>query len=103
MDPQPRSKKRETFLTLTLVAVLGSTIAFFLNLVSMGIFAYVLVAVLAFTAIGFLHYVLWGYALSQETAGEREELRVRDELEQEQADRAMRHAIKDIHRRRPHE
>ncbi len=101
MDPQPtRNRTRETALTMTLVVVLGGTIAFFLNLVSLGLFAYVLIAVVLFTLMGFLHYVLWGYAMTQETAGEREEMCRREAEEQEQADRVLRHSVRDLSRRR---
>lgn len=96
MEQQPaRNRRRETILTMTLVLVLGGTIAFFLNLVSLGLFAYVLMAVALFTVFGFLHYVLWGYAMLQETAGEREELRLREQMQEEEAARVLRHGIKD--------
>jgi hypothetical protein len=100
MDTEPRNKTRETILTVTLVTVLGGTIGFFLNLVSLGMFAWVLIAVLAFTALGFVHYVVWGYAMSQQTAGEREEMLLREEREQEEIDRVLRHGVKDLSRGR---
>ena len=85
MDPQaPKATKgRETLLTFSLVAILGGAFLFFLNLVSLGIFAYVVAAIIGIAAIGFLHYAVWGYALSQQVAGEREEQRIKDLLENE--------------------
>jgi hypothetical protein len=81
----PAGKKgRETLLTFSLVAILGGAFLFFLNLVSLGIFAYVIAAVIGIAAIGFLHYAIWGYALSQQVAGEREEQRIKDILEADQ-------------------
>lgn len=77
-EPAPRSG-RETVLGFVLVAVLGGTIIFFLNFVSFGIFSYVLCAALAVTAVGFLHYLLWGYALSQELAEEMHRARLERE------------------------
>src|SRR5712692_1840236 len=74
-------KGRETLLTFSLVAILGGAFLFFLNLVSLGIFAYVIAAIVGIAAIGFLHYAIWGYALSQQVAGEREEQRLKDLLE----------------------
>jgi hypothetical protein len=47
----------------------------------LGIFIYVIAAVVGIAAVGFLHYAIWGYALSQQVAGEREEQRVKDLLE----------------------
>src|SRR5437868_1804321 len=83
MDQKTSSEKkgRETLLTLSLVAILGGAFIFFLNLVSLGIFAYVIAAIIGIAAIGFIHYAIWGYALSQQVAGEREEQRLKDLLE----------------------
>ena len=79
----PGNRGHETLLTLSLVAILGGAFIFFLNLVSLGIFAYVIAAIIGIAAIGFLHYAIWGYALSQQVAGEREEQRLKDLLEDE--------------------
>jgi len=81
-EPQKsRHKGRETILTLSLVLILGGAFVFFLNLISMGIFFYVIVVVLGIACVGFAHYVLWGYALSEHVAGEREEYKIRESLE----------------------
>jgi hypothetical protein len=82
MNQQPSGTKgRDTLLTFALIIILGGAFFFFLNLVSLGIFIYVIAAVVGMAAIGFLHYAIWGYALSQQVAGEREEQRVKDLLE----------------------
>ncbi len=81
--PAPRNKGRETLLTFTLVAILGATFVFFLNFVTLGVFSYVIAAIVGIAAVGFLHYVIWGYALSKDVAGEREEQRIKDLLEAE--------------------
>jgi CHASE2 domain-containing sensor protein len=99
MEHEPkRNRGRETALTISLVVLFGGLIAFLLMVVSMGVFAYVAVAMLAFTIVGFLHYVLWGYAMAQNTVGEREEL----EIENGEADvqRVARHSVQDLSRRR---
>src|SRR5579862_4392493 len=77
--PAPQ-KGRETLLTFVLVAILGGAFLFFLNIVSLGIFFYVVAAIVGIAAVGFLHYAVWGYALSQQVAGEREEQRIKDLL-----------------------
>jgi hypothetical protein len=82
-------KGRDTLLTFSLVGVLGGAFIFFLNLVSLGIFAYVIAAIIGIAAVGFLHYAIWGYALSQQVAGEREEQRIKDLLENDQDDEPM--------------
>ena len=83
MEPQQPSpnKGRETILSLSLVAILGGAFIFFLNLVSLGIFIYVIAAIVGIMTIGFLHYAVWGYVMSQQVAGEREEQRIKDLLE----------------------
>ena len=80
----PNQKRRETVLAFMLLLLLGGAFFFFLNLVSLGIFMYVLIAVTALTMLGFLHYWLWGYAMMQETAGEREEEAFRQKLEDDE-------------------
>jgi hypothetical protein len=77
-------KARETFLTLMLTAVFGGGFLVFLILVSGGFFFYVLLAVGIIGTIGSFHYLLWGQALSQEVAGEREEEELRERQREEE-------------------
>ena len=83
MEPTPKNK-RESMLTIILVTVFGGGVFFFLNFVSLGIFSYVIGIVAAIAIVGTLHYVLWGFALTEETAGEREEAELKDRLEMEE-------------------
>src|SRR5438045_2238210 len=76
-EPNPGRRRRETFLSFLLTAVFGGGFLLFLILVSGGFFFYVLVAVALIAFVGFFHYVLWGQAMMQNTAGEREELEAR--------------------------
>lgn len=80
MPARPGRSGRETFLTVGLALILGGAFFIFLNLVSFGIFFYVLAAVVGIAAVGFLHYVIWGYDLSEEVAEERK----REWLKQQQ-------------------
>jgi Ca2+/Na+ antiporter len=80
-EPASRNPTRETFLSLLLVFLLGGAFAFFLYFVTLGFFSYVVGAVLGIMAVGYLHYVLWGYSFSQEVAGEREEEELRRHME----------------------
>ncbi|MCI0376365.1 MAG: hypothetical protein L0215_02035 [Gemmataceae bacterium] len=89
MDQEPdisRRKGRETLLTLVLVAILGGAFIFFLNLATMGYAFHVLAALFGIAVVGFMHYVVWGYALSQQVAGEREEERLKEQSEARDAD-----------------
>ena len=60
---QPKAR-RETMLTLLLAGLGGGGFLLFLILVSGGFFFFVLLAVAAITALGFVHYLLWGQAMS---------------------------------------
>jgi len=75
MEPDPNGPRgnRETILTLMLTALLAGGVFFFLILLSGGLLVYLAAAVFAIALVGLLHYVLWGHALSQEVAGERDE------------------------------
>ena len=86
MENTPRKRGQETMLTFALLAILAGAFFFFLNFATFGAFSYMIAAIIAMTALGFLHYVVWGYALSKQVAGEREELRLKDMLEAERED-----------------
>jgi predicted membrane protein len=86
----PPSQRRETFLTVFLALLLGGALLFFLNLLMFGILFYVISAVLAMVLLGYLHYAVWGYALSEETAGEREEELIRQRMEAEELESRRR-------------
>jgi hypothetical protein len=81
MDNTPRKRGFETLLSLTLLAVLAGAFFFFLNFATFGAFSYMIAAIVGLCALGFLHYVVWGYALSKQVAGEREAQRLKDMLE----------------------
>jgi hypothetical protein len=81
MDSGPQSKGRENLLTIVLVILLGGAFAFFLDMVSLGVFRFVIATVIGITLLGYLHYVFWGYSFSQEVAGEREEEQLREQIE----------------------
>jgi hypothetical protein len=85
MDQQdnPYRRRRETFLGLFLAIFFGGGFALFLILVTGGFFLYVLVAVAVIGLVGSLHYLLWGRALTQDVAGEREEDEARERWEDE--------------------
>src|SRR6266496_3853617 len=76
---------RDTWLSFLLVALLGAVFVFFLNLVSLGVFFYVIVAVVGIMAVGFLHYVLWGYSLSEELAEQMQQERLKQQREMDES------------------
>jgi hypothetical protein len=83
MEQEPVSRRRENILTVVLVVLLGGSFAFFLDMVTLGTFRFVIFTVMGITLVGYLHYVLWGYSLSQEVAGEREEAELRESMERD--------------------
>jgi len=89
MEPEldPTHKRRETVLTVSLIVIVGGLLLFFLNMISMGIFMYVGIAVLLVGMVGYLHYVMWGQSLTENTAGEREEAEMRARIEGEEWER----------------
>jgi hypothetical protein len=85
MEPplNPQQKGRETILTLVLTGLFGVGFLLFLIFVTGGFFFYVAGAVLGIGLVGTLHYYLWGQALTQEVAGDREEEELRQREEEE--------------------
>lgn len=83
MDYQAnRSSARGTFLSVMLAVLGGSFILFFMFLVCGGLAVWALAVVAGLAAFGLLHYVLWGHAFTQEVAGEREEMEIRESMEE---------------------
>jgi hypothetical protein len=87
MNPTPDSprQRRETFLSFFLALFFGCGFLLFMIVVTGGFFLYVIIAVVVIGIVGYLHYLLWGHALTQEVAGEREEEEARERWENEQA------------------
>lgn len=81
MENQSSSKGRETFLALFLIIVFGGAFALFLDLISMGLLSAIVKITLLITVLGALQYLIWGYWLSREVAGEREELELREKMQ----------------------
>ena len=73
MDQEsPNSGKRGGKLTTLFLSLgTGFIMLFFLNLVSLGVFFWVLASVFGIVLLGFLHYTVWGHSLSEEVAHER--------------------------------
>lgn len=81
MENRSPSTGRETILTLVLVIVFGGAFALFLDLISMGILSAIVKITLGLIIFGALQYLIWGYWLSRDVAGEREELELRDKMQ----------------------
>jgi hypothetical protein len=83
-DTHQPPRHRETMLTLVLTGLAAAAILLFLILISGGFFFFVVVAVAAITGLGFFHYLLWGYAMTQDVADEQaRDLPAPEEAEQD--------------------
>jgi hypothetical protein len=65
------SKRRETMLTVGLTGLGAGVFLLFLILVTGGFFFFVALAVAGITAMGMLHYWLWGQAMTEDVAAEQ--------------------------------
>jgi hypothetical protein len=93
-EPNRPSRARENLLAVALTISAGGAIWFFLDLVTMGLMSALLASVIAFTVLIAVHYLVWGRAMVDEVAAEREALRRQDE----QAVLPPSDAIQDISR-----
>jgi hypothetical protein len=71
-NPTPPASQRGTMLSLMLTLLCGGGILFFLVLITGGFLGYPIAAVLCLIPVAYLHYRLWGQAMTQEVSGERE-------------------------------
>jgi hypothetical protein len=88
-DERPTSGQtaRENMLAIMLTAVVLGVFGVFMIVVTGGLLLQLLGVVIAGSAIGWIHYRLWGRTLVEKTAGEREEAELRDKLEGEEWDK----------------
>jgi high-affinity Fe2+/Pb2+ permease len=80
-DPRTPNRMRENLVILTLVLFLGGMIVFFLNVISLGIFTYVIGVGVLIVVVGSFHYFLWGRAMMHDVAVEREQMLLKEERE----------------------
>jgi hypothetical protein len=78
-DNHQPSKRRETMLTVYLTGLVAGLVLLFLILVTGGFFFFVALAVVGITALGMLHYWLWGQAMTEDVAGEQAQERAAEE------------------------
>jgi high-affinity Fe2+/Pb2+ permease len=73
-DPNDPVQRRTALLPVFLTLLVGGFFCTALIVVTGGAFFYVVGVVVLFVLLGFVHYALWGAAMSEQTAGEREEM-----------------------------
>jgi hypothetical protein len=83
-DPDlPGGPPRPTTLPFILGLVVLGGFLVFLILVSGGFFLWVVLSGFAVFGVGLMHYLMWGQRLHQQTEGQREEERLRQETEED--------------------
>jgi fatty acid desaturase len=70
-------RRRQTFLAVLLTSFAALFCLLVLIFITWGYFFYVLLIVAAMIVLGFVHYFLWGRAMSRSVEGEREEEQLR--------------------------
>src|SRR5205807_2481 len=75
-------RRRETFLTVFLGGIFLVGLLAVFTILTGGFLLYVLLVVAAAGLVGGLHYLLWGRARVERTAGEREELEAQERAAQ---------------------
>jgi fatty acid desaturase len=86
-DYSSGQQHRHAFLSVFLTLLVLGFVLLFLIFISGGFFLYVVLFGGGILMLGFFHYLLWGRAFSEATAGEREEEQLRQraaEIEAEQ-------------------
>ncbi|HEY7156637.1 MAG TPA: hypothetical protein VH575_21895 [Gemmataceae bacterium] len=66
-SPQRSSRRRETFLALSLAVALGCFLALYFLLIGGRYFLAVLAVLAGAILLGFLQYLLWGWPMSRST------------------------------------
>jgi len=97
MEPHtPQNPRRENFLAILLTLLFGGATLVTVIFIGVGIFGsaniffFLIVGAFAILFVGYLHYVLWGYGLSQDTAAQHEEEQRRRRRELDELERARR-------------
>ena len=85
-DDADYRNKRETMLVVlgSAVAIMSLVVVF--TFLTGGFLTYILGGVAAVAALGGINYLLWGRAMTQNTAGDREEMELREQSERSQRD-----------------
>jgi hypothetical protein len=77
------SSTRYTCLSLMLAGMFCTFLLFLLVLVTGGAIVYMVPVFVGLALFGWMHYLLWGKTMNQETAGEREEEEMRQQAERD--------------------
>jgi hypothetical protein len=85
-DGESRSNMRATLIVVTTLILIGVPCLGILTLATDGIILALPVGVGILSVVGLAHYLLWGRSMSRQTEGEREEAKLREQMEAEEWD-----------------
>jgi hypothetical protein len=85
-ESESRSNLRATLIVVTTLILFGVPCLGILTLATDGIILAVPVGVGVLSVVGLAHYLLWGRSMSRQTEGEREEAKLREQMEAEEWD-----------------
>jgi len=69
----PERSGRDTYMIVVLLLLVGVPCFVFFNILTMGLFLYLIAAGIGVAALAGVNYLLWGRSFTRETAWEREE------------------------------
>jgi hypothetical protein len=81
-----RSNMRATLIVVTTLILFGVPCLGILTLATDGIILALPVGIGFLSVLGLAHYLFWGRSLSRQTEGEREEAKIREQMEAEEWD-----------------
>ena len=81
-----RSNMRATLIVVTTLIFFGVPCVGILTLATDGIILALPVGIGLLSVLGLAHYLVWGRLLSRQTEGEREEAKIREQMEAEEWD-----------------
>jgi len=71
-EPNDPVQERSRFLPMLMATLAAGVFCLFMILITGGFFFYVVAAVLGLILLGMFHYAVWGRAMDQEAAAERQ-------------------------------
>jgi hypothetical protein len=82
-DNDTYRRRRETFLTVFLAALVGIGLLLVFTILTGGFLIYILAVVVVVGMVAGMHYLLWGRAYTQATDGRREEMEAQERADDE--------------------
>jgi fatty acid desaturase len=78
-DDELYRRRRETLLVVSFAGIAVFGLLFVFTILTGGFLLYLILVVAVVAMIGGFHYLLWGRALTEQTAGDREEMEAEEE------------------------